>query len=70
MARRRGVWTTVGSENMHVVPVADTVAHEVSTRCVCGPKWKAQWCENCGGVHWLFVHHSADGREEIAPYLR
>lgn len=54
---------------MHVVPVADTVAHEMSTRCVCGPQWKAQWCENCGGVHWLFVHHSADGREEIAPYL-
>jgi hypothetical protein len=46
----------------HVVPVGDTIAHELSDECVCGPDQELVE-DDAGGYEWLLTHHSLDGRE-------
>lgn len=43
---------------VHVLPVADLVAHEDCDDCICGPTVELV---DAGG--WIAVHHSLDGRE-------
>jgi hypothetical protein len=50
---------------LHVVPVADGVAHNTATSepdCVCGPQVQPVEATD-GSMGWLLVHHSLDGRE-------
>ena len=49
--------------NVHTMPVADLVEHEVSHTCICRPSWVAVWNQAVQSVVWQFVHHSLDGRE-------
>lgn len=59
-------WTNYADEhwNVHVVPAADLIEHELTDECACGVT-----TEPCprddGTVGWLWTHHSLDGREHI-----
>lgn len=54
-------WVRVCEENWcHVMPVEDIIAHEESKDCICGPTCEVDEEENI----FLYVHHSADGREK------
>lgn len=53
------------SEAFHVVPVNDLVEHDTNTSeadCICGPEIEAVETDQ-GGINWMIVHHSLDGRE-------
>ena len=50
----------VGDNHVHVIPLGDTVVHELDD-CVCGPA--VEFHERCDGSDgWLVVHHALDGR--------
>lgn len=57
-------WTLerVGAE-VHVLPLADSINHDDSDDCVCGPLTEAVPRED-GSMGWLVTHHSLDGREQ------
>ncbi len=44
-----------------VLPLNDSVEHETSDDCVCGPRIEP--VEENGVMGWVVVHHSVDGRE-------
>lgn len=48
----------------HVVPIADLIVHEVDDAggCPCVPSVEPVALP-AGGIGWLLVHHSLDGRE-------
>lgn len=49
--------------DVHVHPLGDLIAHDLTADCVCGPD-----CELVEAEHapdrWLVIHHSLDGREK------
>jgi hypothetical protein len=45
-----------------VIPLHDLVDHTHGDECVCGPEVLAEKCDD-GCVHWIYQHHSLDGRE-------
>lgn len=47
---------------VHVMPRGDRVEHEATDDCVCGPTPDPVSLSG-GGVGWVMVHHSLDGRE-------
>ena len=51
------------SETFHVYPLGDLVEHDTDgDDCVCGPEIEAVETDD-GGINWLVIHHSLDGRE-------
>ncbi|MBM4469888.1 hypothetical protein GS982_20030 [Rhodococcus hoagii] len=50
------------SNEVHVTPVNDLVAHEASGDCLCGPTTEPIPRPD-GSMGWLVSHHSLDGRE-------
>jgi hypothetical protein len=46
----------------HVVPRGDSMEHETSDDCACGPSPLAETRPD-GSIDWIVVHHSLDGRE-------
>lgn len=52
--------------SVHVVPVDDLIDHETTDDCPCGPTARPV-ARDDGGVGWVMVHHSLDGREETEP---
>lgn len=51
------------SDVLHVYPINDLIDHElVGDGCVCGVTIQPVPVEG-GGMRWLNVHHSLDGRE-------
>lgn len=49
--------------NLHVFPLRDLIEHDTDTEdCVCGPTTQPVERDD-GGMSWLIVHHSLDGRE-------
>ncbi|WP_206155812.1 hypothetical protein [Cellulomonas taurus] len=53
--------TAAGGE-VHVLPVNDTVAHEHTDACVCGPTTEPVPRPD-GSFGWLITHDALDGRE-------
>ncbi len=49
-------WAVVVTDDVHVVPIDDLVAHDLNDSCVCGPTPDPLEPR-------LSVHHSLDGRE-------
>ena len=50
---------------VHVYPVADLIDHDITTDdpdCICGPTTEPREMDD-GGIGWVIVHHSLDGRE-------
>jgi len=50
----------------HVVPLNDLFQHDTSTAepdCACGPTVHPAALPE-GGIGWILVHHSLDGREQ------
>lgn len=50
------------TRDFHVVPVGDAIEH-LPDGCACGPRVEPVESED-GGIAWLAVHHSLDGREQ------
>lgn len=53
-------------DTLHVIPQGDPIAHDTSTAepdCVCGPTVQPVERKH-GGMGWLIVHNSLDGREQ------
>lgn len=49
--------------DVHVLPVDDLIAHEQESEdCWCGPRLEPVERDD-GSIGWVYVHHSADGRE-------
>lgn len=48
--------------DVHTYPVGDTVEHEISQECVCGPTVEPV-PRSDGSMGWHLLHHSLDGRE-------
>lgn len=46
----------------HVFPHDDFIEHESNDDCTCGPRSEEVEL-TYGGVGWVVVHHSLDGRE-------
>lgn len=49
----------------HIFPVRDLIEHDTDTDdpdCLCGPSVEPVKRDD-GGMSWLIVHHSLDGRE-------
>jgi hypothetical protein len=48
----------------HVYPLGDSYAHDTAldADCLCGPTIEAVEQDE-GGMGWVIVHHSLDGRE-------
>lgn len=46
----------------HVVPVNDTIEHDLNDECACGPDPEIVRRDD-GTVGWVLVHHSLDARE-------
>ena len=53
--------TPAGNE-VHVLPINDSVAHEQTDACVCGPATEPVERPD-GSVGWLITHDALDGRE-------
>ncbi|MCW2674805.1 MAG: hypothetical protein JWP14_3394 [Frankiales bacterium] len=55
-------------QHVHVLPLADTVAHQENDEgdCVCGPHTHPIERKD-GSIGWLIVHSSLDGRELTEP---
>lgn len=49
-------------DELHVLPVADLVDHELSEECICGPKVSAVFRED-GSNGWVVNHWALDRRE-------
>jgi hypothetical protein len=45
-----------------VLPVDDLIEHAESDDCLCGPAFEPVEIQG-GGIGWIRVHHSLDGRE-------
>lgn len=52
---------TDGLPPVHVLPAADTVAHELTEDCACGPRMQLAQRANGGDV-WAAIHHKLDRR--------
>lgn len=50
------------TDTAHVIPFADTIDHQVTDACICGPTPEPVHRPN-GSVGWLATHHSLDNRE-------
>lgn len=50
---------------LHVLPVDDLIEHETTDDCPCGVTPETVKRED-GSMGWVVVHHSLDGREQIA----
>ena len=50
----------------HVHPLSDLIEHDIDSDgdCVCGPVVEPVPTDDAGGLGWMFVHSSLDGREE------
>lgn len=48
--------------NYHIKPINDSVVHEDSDDCICGPALEMVMNDE-GTYSWLITHHSLDGRE-------
>lgn len=58
-------WQTIYDpeiDTVHVTPVADVIGHPLNADCACKPTCEPVEHDD-GTVGWLYVHHSADGRE-------
>lgn len=58
-------WRTIfnpDTDIVHVTPVGDDIDHLLGADCACKPTCEPVEHED-GTVGWLYVHHSADGRE-------
>jgi hypothetical protein len=49
-------------EHVHTYPVRDSIIHEASDECPCGPLVEAVFRVD-GSNGWTVLHHSLDGRE-------
>ena len=54
------------TDDLHIHPMIDVIAHEMTDACPCGPTAQPVKRED-GSVAWL--HHSLDGREQHEPGL-
>jgi hypothetical protein len=52
---------------IHVVPLADLIAHEESEDCVCRPELRLVTNDDLSDGCWVITHHSLDGRELNEP---
>ena len=53
----------MGEEStLHIYPVNDLIAHEMSEDCVCGPITKPKERDD-GSISWLLIHPALDGRK-------
>lgn len=48
--------------DLHVMPAHDSVGHEASDDCACGPTQDPVKRPD-GSIGWVAIHHSLDGRE-------
>jgi hypothetical protein len=48
--------------DVHVRPLDDLIGHVLSDDCPCRPRTEPVQRDD-GGIGWLHVHHSLDGRE-------
>lgn len=46
----------------HVIPRNDAIGHEPDETCACSPNW-IPVPDEYGGIGWIAVRHSLDGRE-------
>lgn len=63
-----GQWLAqeVSDTEVHAVPLDDTIVHEFSPGCPCGPG--ARVIPRAGRPDgWVYTHHSVDGREFNEP---
>ena len=54
--------TTDGGQHVHILPLADVIAHDETDDCVCGPTTEPV-TRTDGSISWVLTHHSLDGRE-------
>jgi hypothetical protein len=54
--------TTDRGQHVHVLPLADVIAHDENDDCVCGTTTEPVTRED-GTIGWVVTHHSLDGRE-------
>jgi hypothetical protein len=61
-------WVTalLALRELHVLPLDDLLEHELDEDCFCGPDFLPV-DQDDGSIHWLYQHHSADGREHSEP---
>jgi hypothetical protein len=50
----------------HVHPLGDLIEHDIDSEgdCVCGPRVEPVPTDDAGGLGWMYVHSSLDGREK------
>jgi hypothetical protein len=48
---------------LHIVPVADLIDHDLTDECACGPADESVTHDD-GSIEWVTVHASLDGREQ------
>lgn len=53
-------------DELHWLPADDLREHEASGGCWCRPRREVELCDEHGGVHFLWHHHAADGRDLYA----
>lgn len=49
----------------HVHPIGDLIDHDIDSDgdCVCGPRVGPVPIDKFGGLGWVYIHASLDGRE-------
>ena len=57
-------WAVV--DTVHILPIGDLIAHELSPDCPCQPV-EQEGERKTGTAFWLFTHSSLDGRELTEP---
>lgn len=58
------MWLAIPTKHgRHIVPKDDLVAHENSSKCICGPKVDS-FVDKNGIVAWQYLHESLDRRED------
>lgn len=63
---KSGAWDAVEGDRQytsHLRPLADLVEHTVDVDCVCGLRAEPVPSDDMGGLGWVYVHASLDGRE-------
>lgn len=58
-----GVYTNDG-RHIHIIPLNDSVTHEHTEDCPCGPEIEPVKTDD-GTVNYVISHHSLDGREHL-----
>lgn len=50
----------------HMHPAGDLIEHDISSDgdCICGPTVIPVPTDDMGGLGWVYVHSSLDGREQ------